>query len=206
MTALRSICIVGLSAALFALPACRVNTQPVMNVQRPIYKNHGQLDLDTIREKIVAGLDEKGWGVIDEAKGWMVAEVRADEHWARVRITYDQDGYEIIHFESHPDFLWNGSTIHRRYNGWIENLDEAIAEQFAPPDDDDDDDDDDAAAPEPEPERQLADADDDDDDAPVQAAQPPVAAEAVAVESAAPATEPPGAEAPPEAPPAPRAP
>jgi hypothetical protein len=198
MTALRLIRIVGLSAGLLALPACRVNTQPVMNVERPIYKNHGQLDLDTIREKIVAGLDDKGWGVVEEAKGWMVAEVRDDEHWARVRITYDEDEYSIIHFESHPDFLWNGSTIHRRYNGWVENLDEAIADQFAPPDDDDDDAD---VVQEPAPE-QL----DEDTPASELAAPTPVAAETVAVESPpAPEAAPP-AEAPPAAPPAPQSP
>jgi hypothetical protein len=142
MPALRFLRIVGLGLGLLALPSCRINTQPVMNVERPIYKNHGELEIALIREKIVAGLDDKGWGVIDESDGWMVAEVRADEHWARVRITYDESHYAIIHFESHPDFEWNGKTIHRRYNNWVENLDEAIRDQFEPTDDDDDDGDD----------------------------------------------------------------
>ena len=143
MVALRLLRIVGLGVGLLVLPSCRVNTQPVMNVERPIYKNHGQLEIAIIREKIVAGLDDKGWGVIDESDGWMVAEVRDDEQWARVRITYDESHYTIIHFESHPDFEWNGKTIHRRYNSWVENLDEAIGDQFEPEDDDDDDDGDD---------------------------------------------------------------
>jgi hypothetical protein len=190
MTRLRLLRIVGLSAGLVALGSCRVNTQPVMKVDRAIYKNHGQLDLDTIRQKIVAGLDDKGWGVVDEADGWLVAEVRDDDEWARVRITYDEDHYSIIHFESSPDFMWNGSTIHRRYNSWVENLDEAITEQFDPEPEDDDD--------------------DDDDDAPQQIAAEPAAASAVAVEptpapQAAPAPEaapPPADPTPAEPPPA----
>jgi hypothetical protein len=178
MTWLRT---VGLSAAVLACAACRVNTQPVMNVDRPIYKNHGQLELDTIREKIVAGLDDKDWGVLQEGDGWMVAEVRDDEDWARVRITYDADHYAIIHFESSSDFMWNGSTIHRRYNSWVENLDEAIAEQFEPDDPDDDDDD-----------------DDDDEEALQQMAAEPAAAATVTIEAT-----PPPEPAPPPAEPAP---
>jgi hypothetical protein len=202
MAALRFLRIVGLGVGLLALPSCRVNTQPVMNVEHPIYKNHGQLEIAAVREKIVAGLDDKGWGVIDESDGWMVAEVRDDEHWARVRITYDENHYTIIHFESHPDFEWNGKTIHRRYNSWVENLDEAIADQFEPEDDDDDDDDDDdedletQLAAEPAAAAAIAESP---APAPQAAAQPSAAASeapAVAAEAAAP---PPAA--PPEAPP-----
>lgn len=125
---------------------CSGKLGPVNNIENaPIYQNDGPVELRRVRDAIAAGLDEKGWGIVDESQGWILARVDVSDHWAKIRITYDTQSYTILHFESSPGLGYNGAQIHRRYNNWIEYLDEEIQEALQNPNSDDDDDDDDEA-------------------------------------------------------------
>jgi hypothetical protein len=51
-------------------------------------------------------------------------------HVAVVDIDYDQRAYNIRYKDS-TNLDYTGTTIHRNYNGWVENLDKAIKAQLA---------------------------------------------------------------------------
>lgn len=143
----RTLATLCLAGGLTVTAGCSGKLGPVNNVQNaPIYQNQGPKDLQQVRDAIAAALTEKGWGIVDESQGWILARVDVSDHWAKIRITYDTQSYTILHFESSPGLLYDGAQIHRRYNNWIEYLDEIIQEQLhSEPDDDDDDDEGDEA-------------------------------------------------------------
>jgi hypothetical protein len=45
-------------------------------------------------------------------------------------VTYDTKTYNIQYKDS-SNLDYNGTSIHKNYNGWVENLDKAIRSQLA---------------------------------------------------------------------------
>jgi hypothetical protein len=153
---LTTLCLAG---GLSLTAACSGKLGPVNNIENaPIYQNQGVKQPEEIRDAIVAGLTEKGWGVLDQSQGWIVARVDVSGHWAKVRITYNATAYTILHFESSPGLSYDGARIHRRYNTWIEQLNAVIQEQLVSPEDEEAAEDEEAPEDEAAPEAEAAEA------------------------------------------------
>jgi hypothetical protein len=51
-------------------------------------------------------------------------------HMAKVNIKYDTSSYSITYKES-SNLDYDGTNIHKNYNGWIQNLDKGIRSQLS---------------------------------------------------------------------------
>jgi hypothetical protein len=60
----------------------------------------------------------------------MRATLALRTHVAVTEITYNEQNFSIIYADS-TNLGYNGSSIHKNYNGWIENLERAIIRQSA---------------------------------------------------------------------------
>jgi len=115
-------------------------TAPIKNVENaPVKTLSGkELMLDQVTKAIVlAGMGLK-WQMDVVTPGHIVGTLHLRSHSAVVDITYDPKAYSI-QYKSSTGLLYgepnqvNGPEtreIHKNYNGWIENLDNAIRTQL----------------------------------------------------------------------------
>ena len=109
--------------------ACATN-QPVFNVtQAPVSANKSNPSLDEIRQAIVRAGAGLGWQMSADRPGHITGRLPLRTHVAVVDVDYTQTLYSIKYRES-TNLDYDGSNIHRNYNGWIQNLDRAIKVQL----------------------------------------------------------------------------
>jgi hypothetical protein len=66
-----------------------------------------------------------GWTMNPVSPGKMQGTLVLRTHRAVVDITYDAKSYSIKYKDS-TGLNYDGSNIHRNYNGWVQNLDKGI--------------------------------------------------------------------------------
>ncbi len=84
-----------------------------------------------VKLAVLAGLEYKGYQVLEMDEGEIVARVDWGGHWAVVQVNYGATYWQIEHVQSsrglrHRRAFDGGEIIHRRYNFWVHLLDEAI--------------------------------------------------------------------------------
>ena len=116
-----------LGAALL-LSAC--TSKPIYNVEgAPIGAAKPNASLDEIGKAIVRAGAGLGWQMNPDRPGHITGRLALRNHVAVVDIDYTPQTYSIKHRES-TNLDYRGTTIHRNYNGWIQNLDKAIRAQL----------------------------------------------------------------------------
>lgn len=125
--------IIGLSALLLALvfmSGCR--SAAVYNVMdAPAGVKASTTDDQMFKAIKQAGIS-LGWIVTKTAPGVAQAQLNLRTHMALVEIKYDQKDYSITYKNSmNLDYDPSKGTIHKNYNGWIQNLDNAIKVQLS---------------------------------------------------------------------------
>jgi len=121
--------IIVAAAAVLMIPACATG-QPVHNVtQTSIVTNKPNTTTEDVRQAIVRAGTGLGWQMKAEGPGRMTGRLALRTHVAVVDITYDSKSYSIRYKDS-ANLDYNGSTIHRNYNSWVQNLDRAIQAQL----------------------------------------------------------------------------
>ena len=109
------------------------------STSRPLYNVHdaavftgsgSQPTLDKVRRAIVTAATGKGWSVKDIDTGHLLATLNLRKHMAQVVIAYSTRSYSITYKDSHT-LNYDGTRIHRNYNGWIRNLEIRINRQLA---------------------------------------------------------------------------
>lgn len=131
MDLIKALCI-GLILMLTA-PGCTVD---ILNVKdAPVKTLSGkELTLDqTTKAIVLAGMGLK-WQMDVAQPGHIIGTLNLRSHQAVVDITYNTQVYNIT-YKSSKNLLTVDDTgkpvgIHPNYNGWIENLDNAIRTQF----------------------------------------------------------------------------
>lgn len=129
---IRYLKVVALSCAVLVLAVgCR--TAPIVNVKdAPVKTLSGKEPThDQVTKAIVmAGMGLK-WKMEVAEPGHIIGKLYLRSHYAAVDITYNTKTYSIMYKNS--DDLWydeEDQTIHSNYNGWIENLNNAIRIQL----------------------------------------------------------------------------
>ena len=121
--------IIVAAAAVLMIAACATG-QPVHNVtQTSIVTNKPNTTTEDVRQAIVRAGTGLGWQMKAEGPGRMTGRLALRTHVAVVDITYDSKSYSIRYKDS-ANLDYNGSTIHRNYNSWVQNLDRAIQAQL----------------------------------------------------------------------------
>jgi hypothetical protein len=111
-----------------ALIACN-RTSPIHNVTNAV-ATIKPAKLDEIRNAIERGGQSLGWEMLPAGAGHVVGTLYVRDHMAQVDIPYTTSSYSINYKDSH-NLDYDGSNIHSNYNGWVRELDQAIARQLA---------------------------------------------------------------------------
>ena len=109
------------------LVAC---TQPIRNVTDAPVPKAGLTD-----EQMAAAIKRAGagmgWAMTEKGPGKMEATLNLRMHVAVVDIAYNPKTYSITYKDStNLEYDAKGAKIHKNYNGWIQNLDNAIKVQL----------------------------------------------------------------------------
>ncbi len=102
---------------------CR--TAPIYNVNNaslPISAGHSLEEVSKAIKLAGAGL---GWQIKEIAPGKDIGTLVLRSHTAIVNIDYTTTNVSINYKDS-VDLKFDGSNIHKNYNGWIQNLENAI--------------------------------------------------------------------------------
>jgi len=166
----------GFLCLAFASGACGANLAPVLNVDSaPVVAAGGMpATRPFVHDAIVRALSSRNWQLEQETPDGITASVSSGGHTATVHIQYDEHTFSIHYVDSSPGLDYNGTSIHRRYNHWVDRLSSSIRAQLA------------SSVPSAEP-----------------AAAPPAALAPGAAPAGAPATPTAGGELPPPPPPPP---
>ncbi|MGH8726693.1 MAG: hypothetical protein ACREV9_00725 [Burkholderiales bacterium] len=116
-------------AALVFVVAC--TAAPVYSVSgSPVNTNTAKASLDDVGKAIKTAGINLGWQMKDVKPGHMIGTLNLRSHQAIVDITYDSKKYDIAYKDS-SNLNYNGSTIHKNYNSWVQNLDRRIQAQLS---------------------------------------------------------------------------
>jgi hypothetical protein len=117
----------GLFALLLAtLLAAGCRSSPIYNVtDAPITATDQAPTGEEIAQAIVRAGHSLGWIMKQQEPGLIVGTLNIRSHTAVVDINYDRTNYSITYKDS-TNLGYTGTNIHTNYNGWIQNLKNAI--------------------------------------------------------------------------------
>jgi hypothetical protein len=114
----------SIGIAVVGLPGCAV---PVYNVKdAPVAR---KLTADQVRLAIMRAGATLGWQIREVKPFLLEGTLYLRSHMAKVDIPYSAQSYSILYKES-ANLLYDGTNIHKNYNGWIKNLDNMIKAQL----------------------------------------------------------------------------
>ena len=119
------------SAAVSAQAGC-MRCDPILNITKaPVTSATGKpLSNDQVKAAIIRAGAALGWQMKDEAPGKLVATINLRKHTANIEIPYSPSDYSITYKDSINLDAGTDGTIHKNYNGWIQNLNRGIAAQL----------------------------------------------------------------------------
>ena len=106
---------------------------PVQNVDNaPVNIANSNYDLSDVTKAIKVAGSGLGWQMKEESPGHIVGSLYLRTHVAVVDITYTLDEFSINYKDStNLKDDASSNTIHKNYNGWIQNLTNAINVQLS---------------------------------------------------------------------------
>jgi hypothetical protein len=115
---------------LAGLAGCR--TAPIHNItSAPLAQPpNAALTMADVSRAIVTAGRKLGWRIEEIAPGEMTATLAIRKHVAVVAITHDTSTFSI-NYRASTNLAQSGTTIHRNYNHWVENLEKAIRSEIA---------------------------------------------------------------------------
>jgi hypothetical protein len=127
MNKILRISVISLTAALFFLAGCK--SLPVYNIKSAPINTSAKHSAKAIKQSIMQAGISYGWNMKEKKSGHIVATLFKGKILAIIDIRYNKNSYSITYKKS-KGLLYDGSSIHKRYNGWIRNLDNAIQAQL----------------------------------------------------------------------------
>ena len=106
-------------------------SKPIYNVSNePITANNGTPTESQMIKAIIRAGSSLGWTMQKDSPGHIIGTLDIRDHIAIVDITYNSDTYSITYKDSN-NLNYNGTKIHRNYNTWVNNLNNAIKVQMS---------------------------------------------------------------------------
>ena len=117
-----------LIVASLAVTGCRI--APVYNVHNaPVTVPNETPTMDDVATAIKRAGNTLGWQIKEDSPGQITGTLNLRRHTAVVDIVFNTEEYSILYKDS-TALNYDGKQIHRNYNGWIQNLDNAIKVQL----------------------------------------------------------------------------
>ena len=122
---MRTVKILILLACLaLVLVGCRSN--PVYNfTDMSFTTTTGNYSTNDVRNAILQAGTAQGWQMQAVRPGLISGTLNIRDHMAQVDIPYDRGSYSILYRDS-DNLRYDGTNIHSNYNGWVQNLRNAI--------------------------------------------------------------------------------
>lgn len=112
------------------LVAAGCGTQPVYNVKdASVVASKADPSLDEVGRAIQRAGAALGWQMKITKPGLILGTLHLRTHVAVVDVNYSVNSYSIVYKDS-TNLNYDGTNIHRNYNGWIQNLDKGIRAQL----------------------------------------------------------------------------
>jgi hypothetical protein len=118
--------IVILLIAGLALGACRA--APLYNVSSSTMATPPNATVEQVAGAIKKAGTGLGWQMIEKGPGEIEGRLNLRSHLAVVSITFDTKKFSIFYKDS-SNLDYDGTRIHKNYNGWVQNLEQAILAQ-----------------------------------------------------------------------------
>jgi hypothetical protein len=110
------------------LAGCR--SAPIHDVVAAPVVTTKPVTMEAVQTAIVVAGTGLGWRMEPGKAGTVTGVLELRDHRAVVEVTYDTKAYNIKYKDS-SNLDYSGTSIHKNYNGWVENLDKAIRVQLA---------------------------------------------------------------------------
>lgn len=124
---LRRSIVLFMGASFLFLAGCR--SAPIYDVVAAPVVTSKPATMEAVQNAIVAAGIGLGWRMEPRGPGTITGVLDLRAHHAVVEVTYDTKTYNIKYKDS-TNLDYNGTSIHKNYNGWVENLDKAIRIQL----------------------------------------------------------------------------
>jgi hypothetical protein len=116
------------AAFLLLMGGCR--SAPVYDVVAAPVTNTNPLSMSNMESAIIGAGTGLGWRMAPQTPGQIEGVLALRDHRAVVTVTYDTKSYSIKYKDS-SNLNYDGKSIRKNYNGWVENLDRAIRNNLA---------------------------------------------------------------------------
>ena len=121
--ALMVACFIAVTAGCTSRPVFNVAAEPVVVTPGKTASN------DAVRDAILRAGTGLGWTMRASGPGVVNGTLHLRTHVAVIDVEYDTKAYNIVYRSSENLDAANGQ-IHKNYNGWIENLNNAIRREL----------------------------------------------------------------------------
>jgi hypothetical protein len=122
-----SLVLAGIVVVAF-LGGCR--TAGVRNISEAPVNANKPVTQEDVQKAIVRAGTILNWQMKPVKPGLIVGTLYLRDHMAMVDINYDTKTYSITYKDS-SNLKYDGTNIHKNYNGWIDNLDRGIRTQLS---------------------------------------------------------------------------
>ena len=113
----------GFAAILLLMDGCR--SAPVFDVVAAPVTITKPVSMSNMESAIIGAGTGLGWRMIPQAPGQIEGVLVLRDHRAVVRVNYDTKSYSIKYKDS-TNLNYDGKSIHKNYNGWVDSLDRSI--------------------------------------------------------------------------------
>ena len=115
-----------------AITACARNVSVYNLPEVPVTASKPNASLDEVGKAIIRAGATLGWQMKQVKPGLILGTLNVREHMAAVDVQYTPQSYSIQYKDSsNLSYDAQSKTIHKNYNGWIQNLDKAIRAQLS---------------------------------------------------------------------------
>ncbi|GGB07884.1 hypothetical protein [Agarivorans gilvus] len=115
--------LVGLLASVLLLPQAAMAAKIKPVIDQPIPK---ELSLEEAKKGIIEGGLKRNWIIEEQSENLMKADIYVRKHYVAVNIKLHDGSYDIEYLDSENMKYQPDGTIHRKYNGWVSNLNSDI--------------------------------------------------------------------------------
>jgi hypothetical protein len=111
--------------------AAGCSTRPIQNVTaEPVMVTPGKTaTMENVRDAILRAGTGLGWTMRASEPGTVNGQIHLRNHTALIDVKYTAKSYDIVYRDS-TNLDARDGQIHKNYNGWIENLDNAIRREL----------------------------------------------------------------------------
>ncbi len=113
------IMLMGLLTSVLLLPQAAMAAKIKPVVDQPIPQ---ELSLEEVKQGMVEGGLKRNWIIEEQSENLMKADIHVRSHYVAVNIKLHDGKYDILYLDSDNMKYKPDGTIHRKYNGWVANL------------------------------------------------------------------------------------